>query len=92
MIKQSVVVGEPLKFKEGTKDTPIKSGGYEDRRSKTDKGGFLQTAIDLGSKALGVVKEYGGKIVDYVEEKGLVEEYFNKLRKSYEDSKRNAGI
>ena len=88
MIKQSVVVEEPLE---------LKTGGYAQRnidsnyKPKTDKGGFLQTAIDFGSKALGVVKEYGGKIVDYVEEKGLVEKYFDKLVKSYKDSK-GAGV
>ena len=91
MIKQSVVVEEPLKFKEGTKDEPIKSGGYEDRRSKTDKGGFLKTVIDFGGKALGVVKEYGGKIVDYAQEKGFVEKYFEKLVESYKASK-GAGV
>ena len=91
MIKQSVVVEEPLKFKKGTKDTPIKSGGYEDRRSKTDKGGFLETVIDFGGKALGVVKEYGGKIVDYAQEKGFVEKYFTELVNSYKNSK-GAGV
>ena len=46
---------------------------------------FLEKSRDLLGSAFSKAKEFGGKLVEYVDEKGLVENYLQDLVDNYED-------
>ena len=53
---------------------------------------FLERSRDVLGSAFSKAKEFGGKLVEYVDEKGLVENYLGKLVESYKKGELDGGV
>jgi len=53
---------------------------------------FLEKSRDFLGSAFSKAKEFGGKLVEYVDEKGLVEKYVNKLVDEYNAGNLEGGV